>query len=219
MRNARNRAGLSLNETAELLGIAPSTLSDYEFGHQEPDLPVVEALARLCHLSVAYFWSDDPLPSPDRKYATQKAISLRRKIVGGLLNKARNEAGYSREKVAEFLNCPVDRIASYELGKTALPLSQLESLTSFLNVDLAYFLNGGEEAKQAPAPQKQPQPRPIAPPVAEGVSEDFSHLSPEVYTFLKDPVNMVYLKLAMSLHNLSADTLRTLAEGILDITY
>jgi hypothetical protein len=44
-------------------------------------------------------------------------------------------------------------------------------------------------------------------------------LPDEVKDFLADPSSMLYLKLSMRLHNLSADTLRALAEGILDITY
>jgi len=216
MKNARRRAGLGLEETAAFLGLTTETLTAYEFGRAEADLPTLEALARLCSLPVDYFWTDDPMPVPDRNYSAPQAIKLRRKVIGVLLNKARTKSDVSQKKIAKALDCSVDHIIDYELGQKAIPFSQMEALTTLLDVPLDYFLNGTNlaptSAALSPAAAEEAAPAPAA-------EEELEHLSDDMVDFLRDPANVLYIKLAMRLHSLSADTLRALAEGILDITY
>ena len=218
MRNARAGAGFSLTETADLLNLAPSTLKSYESGQEEPDLPLLENLARLCQVPVSYFWSDTSLPSPDKNYEYPQAITLRRKVVGLLLNKARTDANYPPEKIAEYLGNSAEQIARYEQGQAGIPFSQLNALTELLDVDLNYFLDGanGAEAalvEQGDAAQKEP-----AAPVPGNYSVP-ADLPDDIAAFIQDPTNLLYIKLAMRLQSLSTETLRALAEGILDITY
>jgi transcriptional regulator with XRE-family HTH domain len=219
MRNARAGAGFSLTETAELLALAPSTLKDYESGQQEPDLPLLENLARLCKVPVSYFWSDTSLPSPDRNYEYPQAITLRRKVVGLLLNKARTDANYPPEKIAEYLGNSAEQIAHYEQGQIGIPFSQLNALTELLNVDLDYFLDGANGAEAALVEQREDaaQREPAA--TGSGSYSVPADLPDDVAAFLQDPTNLLYIKLAMRLQSLSTETLRALAEGILDITY
>jgi transcriptional regulator with XRE-family HTH domain len=219
MRNARAGAGFSLTETAELLALAPSTLKDYESGQQEPDLPLLENLARLCKVPVSYFWSDTSLPSPDRNYEYPQAITLRRKVVGLLLNKARTDANYPPEKIAEYLGNSAEQIAHYEQGQIGIPFSQLNALTELLNVDLDYFLDGANGAEAALVEQREDaaQREPAA--TGSGGYSVPADLPDDVAAFLQDPTNLLYIKLAMRLQSLSTETLRALAEGILDITY
>ncbi len=219
MRNARAGAGFSLTETAELLALAPSTLKDYESGQQEPDLPLLENLARLCKVPVSYFWSDTSLPSPDRNYEYPQAITLRRKVVGLLLNKARTDANYPPEKIAEYLGNSAEQIAHYEQGQIGIPFSQLNALTELLNVDLDYFLDGANGAEAALVEQREDaaQREPVA--TGSGSYSVPADLPDDVAAFLQDPTNLLYIKLAMRLQSLSTETLRALAEGILDITY
>jgi hypothetical protein len=47
----------------------------------------------------------------------------------------------------------------------------------------------------------------------------FSQLSPEVREFLLNPANLLYVNIAMRLSGMSAETLRSLAEGLLEVTY
>lgn len=224
MRSVRNRAGLALDETAGLLGIKPAELTDYELGRREADLPLLEALARLGNVPVSYFWSENPLPAPDTNYSFSRAVQLRRKIVGVLLNKARLEAGKSQEDIAAALNYPIEQVRQVELGRMELPLSRLQVVAPYLNVSLDYFSDGLAAAEQEIALKTNGSaPAPSALPVfpASPVSEEeyLGHFSAEVQDFLKNPANQLYIKLAMRLHGLSSSTLRALAEGILDITY
>lgn len=218
MRSVRNRAGLNLAETAGLLGIQSAELADYELGRREADLPLLEALARLGNVPVSYFWSENPLPAPDTDYALPKAVQLRRKIVGVLLNKARLEAGKSPQDIAGVLNCPVEQVNNFEQGGAELSLSRLQAVAPYLNVSLDYFSDGLALAEPEVAPQPNGSARiSAAPPISE--EEYLSSFSPEMQDFLKNPANQLYIKLAMRLHGISSDTLRALAEGILDITY
>jgi len=211
MKNARQRAGLGVEETANYLGVSTDALTAYEFGQAEADLPTLEALARLCSLPVDYFWAEDPMPVPDREYSAPQAIQLRRKVIGVLLNKARTKSDVSQDKIAKALDCPVDQVIDYELGQKAIPFSHMEVLTKLLDVPLDYFFNG---TTLAPTTEET-----AAPPQATVPDAELEHLPDDVVAFLKDPANVLYIKLAMRLHSLSADTLRALAEGILDITY
>ncbi len=214
MRNARDRVGLDVNETADLLGITPSALTDYELGKQEAGLPVLEGLAEICHVPVSHFWSEDALPIPNRQANTAKAITLRRKMLGVLLNQARTEAGITIERAAKAIGCAPEELTQQELGQADLPLSQIEALATLYRTNLQTFLaeievetNGNGSAVQQPVDRPETYPA------------DYTHFPEDVQAFLKTPSNVLYIRLAMKLHELSADTLRALAEGILEITY
>lgn len=238
IRSARNQAGLNLKETAQQMGISSATLNDYELGQQEAGLPELEAMARIFAVPISYFWSNGFLKIPDREYKAAQVISIRRKMLGVQVRQARQEAGHSQEALAEVLGCSVERLADYELGKISIPFSELESMASFLNLPMTRFLPvetqqlEPERAEARPAAVQQQVPQPVAvepQPAAAGDEQPeaavpaelawLADLPEDVKAFLEDPSSLLYLKLSMRLHNLSADTLRALAEGILDITY
>jgi transcriptional regulator with XRE-family HTH domain len=238
IRSARNQAGLNLKETAQQMGVSPATLNDYELGQQEAGLPELEAMARIFAVPISYFWANGLLKTPDRKYKAAQAISIRRKMLGAQLRQARQEAGHNQEALAEVLGCPVERLADYELGKISIPFSELESMASFLNLPLTHFLLAEtqlaepEQAEAQPVEAQQQVPQPVAvEPQPAGAGDDqpeaalpadlawLADLPEDVKKFLEDPSSLLYLKLSMRSHNLSAETLRALAEGILDITY
>jgi transcriptional regulator with XRE-family HTH domain len=214
IRNARTQAGLQIKETATLLGISAETVRDYEYGDQEPSLPELEAMARIFDVPVSYFWSDAPFPNPDTTYMAQSTIAVRRKQIGALLRQAREKGGRSEQDLANFLKCSTDRVAGYEFGRFDIPFNELIALASYLNVSLAHFLP--EEIK-TPNGNKTTSKAAIASLPTE--LDELQHLNDEVLEFLMDPANVLYLRLSMRLQNLSAENLRALAEGILDITY
>ncbi len=47
----------------------------------------------------------------------------------------------------------------------------------------------------------------------------FYELPQEVREFLANPANLLYINIAMRMSDLSAETLRSLAEGLLEVTY
>ncbi len=207
LRHARLRANLTLKDVAQITGFPSSAVSDYEYGRRDIALTHLEVLAHTYRVPVAYFWTDRSLPEDeDRKLPTEQALALRQRIIGVLLRQARQDAGYSQSDLGEALDCTPARIASYEFGRAEIPLTELEILAEFLNVPLSYFLDEGIE----------PQGEAIA-----GIEEmkDLSALPEDVRRFVRQPSNLLFVRVAMQLSKLPASTLRSLGEGILDITY
>ncbi len=208
IRHARIRSGLNLKEVGEGLGISSGLVSDMEFGRRDVTLPQLEVMALLFSVPLVYFLSDIPLPETNKDFPTLAAIALRQRIIGVLLRQVRLEAGRSQEDLAEVLGVSDSQISSYELGKTEIPLSELKILANYVNVSLNYFVDQGISANESGSE--------IA--TLDEIAQ-FSKLPKEVREFLSNPANLLYLKVAMSLSDLSAETLRALAEGLLEITY
>jgi len=207
LRNARIRAGMTIKDAAQVTGFPSSAVSDYEYGRRDISLPQLEVLAYTYRVPITYFWSDDPIPDDeDRDLPAEKAVELRRRIIGVLLRQARMEAGYSQKDLAKVIECPDSRISSYEFGRTDIPLSELEKLANYLDVPLAYFLDEGV----------RPSGNQIA---GMDELERLSQLPEDVRTFILEPGNLLYVRVAMQLSKLSADEIRNVAEGLLEITY
>lgn len=208
IRQARMRAGLSLKEVGEALGMSAGLVSDIEFGRRDVSLPHLEVMALLFNVPLVYFLSDIPLEEPDTDFPTLQALTLRQRIIGVLLRQARIEAGRSQEDLAQLLQVPTSRISSYELGRTEIPLPELEALADYLGVSLSYFLDQGIAPKKSGGK-------------AASLDEitQFINYPPEVRAFLSNPANLLYINIAMTLSELSAETLRALAEGLLEVTY
>jgi len=208
VRHARMRSGLSLKEAGEALGVSSGLVSDIEFGRRDVSLPQLEVMSYIFNIPVIYFWSDEPIEEFHKDFPTQEAMILRQRIIGVLLRQARIEAGRSQEDLAKALGVPASRISSYEFGKTEIPLFELEQLAGYLNVSLSYFMDQGmtpEETGGGAATLDE---------IAQ-----FSQLPKDVREFLINPANLLYISISMRLSNVSADTLRGLAEGLLEVTY
>ena len=208
IRHARTRSGLSLKEVGEAMGISPGLASDMEFGRRDVSLPQLEVLAYVFNVPVTYFWSDEPIEEASHDLATFEAMMLRQRIIGVLLRQARLEAGRSQDDLAKLLNVPASRISSYEFGKSEIALPELERLAQYLNVSLSYFMDQGIK------PQETGGRAATLDEIAQ-----FSQLPENVREFLLNPANLLYINIAMRLSGLSADTLRNLAQGLLEVTY
>ena len=184
--------------------------SDIEFGRRDVSLPQLEVMALVFNVPLIYFWSDDAIEEPNLDYPTQEAMALRQRIIGTLLRQARTEAGRSQEELAQILGVPSSRIPSYEFGKTEIPLSELELLAEHLNVSLSYFMDQGIKAKASNNDDHGATAEEIA---------SFSQLPADVREFISNPANLLYINIAMHLSEVSAETLRALAEGLLEVTY
>jgi transcriptional regulator with XRE-family HTH domain len=206
LRNARLHAGLGVREAAKATGFSSNAISDYEFGRRDVSLPHLETFAYVYRVPITNFWSDNPILEEERSLPVKEAMALRRRIIGVLLRQARMEAGYSLKDLAKELGCSTARITSYELGRVDIPLQTLEALADHLNVPMSYFLDQG----------LRPRGEKIA-----GIEEveRLAHLPAEVREFMLEPGNLLYIRLAMRLSPLSAETLRSIAEGLLEITY
>ena len=208
VRHARTRAGLGVTEVGQVLGIPTTAVTEIELGQRQVTLPQLEAMALMFNVPVSYFWSNSTLKEPDVTFPTREAMALRQRIIGALLRQARIEAGRTEHDLANVLGVSAGTIADYEFGREPIPLQELEDITEYFNIPISYFVDDG--IKPNLNGHREPTLNEIA---------DFSQLPQEVREFLSNPANLLYVNIAMKLSELSADTLRSLAEGLLEVTY
>lgn len=231
MRNARVQMGLGLEISAQYLNLSPDRLNAYELGTGETSLPELEAMAQLYQVPVSYFWSNGLVKEPDIKANVGQKIPIRQKMIGVQIRQIREETGQTRATLAGLLGCSEETIIDYELGKKAIPFSQLEAVASSFEVPLSRFLEVVEEATVQPSVVSEVKTKELGAPVQAqsrpatdqaalpGSMAWLSDAPDDILEFLSDPSSLLYLRLSMRLHGLSTETLRALAEGILDITY
>lgn len=208
IRHARTRAGLGVTEVGQVLDVPATAITEIELGQRHVTLPQLEAMALIFNVPVTYFWSDGAFEAPDITFPTREAMALRQRIIGALLRQARTEAGRTEHDLANLLGVSTSTISDYEFGREPIPLQELEAVTDYFNIPISYFIDEGI------TPSSNGYHEPTLNEIA-----DFSQLPEDVREFLSNPANLLYVNIAMKLSELSADTLRSLAEGLLEVTY
>jgi transcriptional regulator with XRE-family HTH domain len=205
IRRARLEAGKSLKDAAEVLGCSPDRVSQYESGEKAPSLPEVEMLARFFSVSL-----EDLLDETRQQGKTTppppEVIPIRDKILGVQLRQARLAADLTQKELAKSVNCPVGRLSQYERGQRPIPVPELEALVEALRLRFSDLV----DADLGPDSPQARQERNL---------ERLNQMPQHIQDFVLNPVNILYLELAMKVGSLPVDTLRQLAEGLLDITY
>ncbi len=208
IQDARLAARMSTKECAEAIGTSAGSFRSYERGKKSPSLPELEVLAFFLGISISHFWGTEAISDdkpPTEKLDLPRLVGVRQRMIGALLRQERLKASISMKALAKEVSLPKSRIKAYELGERAIPLPELESILSVLggHTDDFFDKNG-----------------PIGVWITrQNAIEDFLNLPPELQDFVCQPVNRPYLELAQNLSDLSADKLRSVAEGILDITF
>ena len=207
MRDARQAAGKSTQDCADILKISETTFKAYELGDSSPSLPELELLAYYLNTPLEHFWGDRSLMVPSltaRQIDLQQLMGLRQRMIGACLRKARLEADLSLVELEQNTGISVKELEFYEFGQRAIPLPTLEALGEELHLPLKECFD-----KNGPVGQWAAQQRLI---------KEFLQLSPELQEFVSRPVNRPYLELAQRLSEMSVDKLRSVAEGLLEIT-
>lgn len=89
---------------------------------------------------------------------TTDAFTIRRKIIGVLLQGARLKAGRTKKECADVLGITPGTLSAYEEGRRDISLPELELLAYFLHAPVQSFLEGEDEslvAKDTPPPAPQ----------------------------------------------------------------
>ena len=205
IQDARLHAGRSVEDCARVLGFTPEEFTATERGQKVISLPELEVLALYLGVPMAHFWGSHTLtetPQPD----FSNILVLRRKIVGGLLRQARIEAGLSVQELAKKVELSPQKIESFELGTEEIPFLQLEELAQALGVSITYFL----DEERGPLARHEAEKK---------MQQYFDELPQDVKEFVARPTNIRYLQTAMRLSKMDAEALRSIAAGILEITY
>jgi transcriptional regulator with XRE-family HTH domain len=79
--------------------------------------------------------------------SVSNALTIRRKIIGVLLQGARLRAGKSKKECAEALGVSVATLNSFEAGRRDVTLPQLEVLAYFLKVPASSFFKDQDQSK------------------------------------------------------------------------
>jgi len=208
IRDARKAAGRAKKECAEALGVSSSIYNRYENGVQAPSLPELEALAFYLDVPIDHFWGKESIfENQNRENVSERiarSLELRQRIISVKLHQAREKAGISLTQLAEQTGIPRSRLKKFEAGESQVPLPELEILISLLEIPMQE-ISGGQG------------------PVGEWLREQtimrqLMDMPQELQEFVSRPVNRPYLEIALKLSNMEVNRLRTVAEGLLDIT-
>lgn len=209
IRRARSRAGKTQQECAEYLGCSPFIFSQFEQGQKGIGLPQLEALAHLFDVPVASLWDEghpEPKGADDALPHLEEITQLRRKILAVQLRQCRLAAGLSQRILGEMVGRSAAVISQYERGNRDIPLAELEVAAEQCDRSLASFLDD-ETLPLSPADQDRQ------------ALAYLGEMPPDVREFVLKPSNTLYLRIALLLSAMKADSLRQIAETILDITY
>lgn len=207
IRDARMAARKTITEMANAVGISPAFLRAFEEGRKAPSLPELEVLAYYLDLPVQHFWGSaalsDDAARTDAIDLTQLS-ALRHRIIGTMLRQKRLQTSISLKALSFETGIPQGRLTSYELGERAIPLPELEAILTVIGGRMeSYFDQHGPVGRWMSD---------------QSAIQEFLKLPPEVRAFVCVPVNRPYLDLARNLSQLSTEKLRSVAEGLLDIT-
>ena len=206
IRDARMAERRSIKECADAIGVKSGLFRAYEEGRRAPSLPELETLVYYLKLPISQFWGKETKSDtaaaelPD----TARLIALRQRMIGALLRQERNNVNMSIRHLAMETGITQGRLNSYELGAHAIPVPELESILSVLGSRIETFFD-----QNGPIGQWMTSQRAL---------QKFLELPEEMQNFVCQPVNRPYLDLAMKLSDMSKEKLRSVAEGLLDIT-
>jgi transcriptional regulator with XRE-family HTH domain len=207
LRDARTRAGESMKTCGEILGTTGRTISKYEDGEKSPSLPELEVLAYFLDIPLDQFWGDQAKSEEDKLDSLgdiEQRMQIRNLKIGAMLRKTRLEQDLSMTEVADQLGITTYRLKSYEKGKFAVPIAELEALLDIYKLDEEdFFVDTGPIAEWAHIKK---------------TGANFVDLPRDLREFVTKPINRPYLEIAQKLSHMSADDLRDVAEGLLDIT-
>jgi transcriptional regulator with XRE-family HTH domain len=208
LKDARLASARNTMECAQFLSINHEDYIAFENGISSPSVPQLEALSIYLDIPIEHFLGStskyESLQTGYRKNL-EKIILIRDRIIGANLRKARLAQNLSMEELAEKANLDADTIKFYELGKKPVPMSDLEIISSILNQNLDTYLDHvDEQIKEKSMQIKMSQ---------------FLDLPQALQEFVTKPVNKPYIELAYKLAGLPVERLRSVAEGLLEITF
>ena len=206
--DARLVSRRTAEECAAVIGVSAEEFQSIEQGKTALSLPQLEALAWFLDVPVEHFWGNKVLvenAAVKDRAANQTLRRLRDRYLGTRLRQPRTEASLSPEALSEKTSLPAETIEQYETGRVSIPLPDLESLVRALNTRIEDVFD-----QSGPIGEWRTQKQTV---------HSFLELSQRHQQFISRPVNIPYIELAIRLSDLSVEKLRSIAEGLLEITF
>lgn len=205
IRDARMHASRTEEDCARIMGISIEEYAAWEYGDLTPTLPELEVLAFYLGIPVSHFWSQNTLKEEytEESRTEDEYIKLRTRIIGAMLQQAREEAQLSLEDVAQEASLPIERVRAYEMGEP-IPMHELNVLARAVNKTMPYFLEGSGQIGQLLASRENYQ--------------KFLELPDEIRDFVSNPVNKGFVEIAIMFSQMPTEKLRSVGASIVDIT-
>jgi transcriptional regulator with XRE-family HTH domain len=207
IRDARQKSGRSVDECARAMGISSEKYHSYEAGENSPSLPELELFAFFLDTPLDHFWGRTPLAEakkPGKLDGPDQLVKLRQRAIGVILIQARVQSSLTPEEVASRSGIRIDQIRQYEKGEAPVPFTELEILSQVVNRSIKDFQDRHGPVGRWAAKQ--------------GVIDNFLEMPADLQSFVSKPINWPYLEVARRLSEMSVEKLRSIAEGLLEIT-
>ena len=208
IRDARESAGKSKRDCADALNVPLATFGAFERGIKSPSLPQLEIFAYFLDIPLAHFWGNraiSEMPPSTSRLSIDDLLAVRTDTIAATVNKARVAADLSYKELSERTGISNRRLKSFENGEQAIPLPDLDALMEALSLTIQDLME---------------QEGPIQEWVSEKDGVDgFLELPPGLQAFVSKPVNRPFLEVAERLSQMPVEKLRSVAEGLLEITF
>ena len=205
----RQENGMSLEALGANTGIPLEHLEKIERGDSTISLPYIELIALKLGIGAESLLDghlENTMSASADLVFNERYAALRDRMIALILKKNRIENNISLEAVAKKCELSAQELDQYETGSIPIPWPILECLCE------EYHLSYGSLISQISAAENH---------VVQDVeaSADLGPIPVELRAFINNPANLPYLELAKRLSELDAPKLRSIAEGLLEITY
>ena len=200
IRAAREKSRRTIKDVAQRLGVTEARVRQYERGSREVSLPELEHLALFFQTPLSFFMNgDSPIEVSVPQPPSAEQVRARRAALGVKIKQARLAAGKTKEECAQAIGRKAATLGRYERGASDIPITELERLAQFLQLNLYYFVQDKLNED------------------ASGLMdlEKLARLPHEVRAFVLNLDNMPYVRMAMKFRDLPTDRLKELGEILL----
>lgn len=129
LRILRKNKGLSMKELGEIIGVAESTISQYETGKREPDFETLLKLGEFFNVSVDYLLRGDTPQNEKKPTLTKKDERDIAKTLAELKETLENQEGLMFDGDPMSDEAKESILAAMELGLQAAKLKNKEKYT------------------------------------------------------------------------------------------
>lgn len=205
----RQKKGLTTEVLSLWTGIANEKLQAIEQGDATITLPEIEIVALKLGFSTETLIAgelQDLISNKPDQAAVQHYAGLRDRMIALILRKTRLEQNHTIESVSANCGLEPNELDQFESGSKPVPLPVLELLCSEYQIPLFSLIPHQPETDSAPT-------------MDVSTIKLNENMPADVIEFVNNPINLPYLELARKLSDLDAAKLRSIAEGLLEITY